>query len=63
MNEIFEDIRWLQRFDNFKKALSQLTAAMQQKEYNNLEKQGVIQSFEQMFAAISLLQGRVKANR
>ena len=44
-----EDIRWIQRFDNFKRALKQLTMAfdlMEQRELNELEKQGVIQAFE-----------------
>ncbi|MCG7598628.1 nucleotidyltransferase substrate binding protein [Halomonas sp. McH1-25] len=43
------DIRWLQRFSNFGKALSQLdeaVATMRQRELSNLEKQGVIQAFE-----------------
>jgi len=43
------DIRWHQRFDNFKKALLQLSDAitiMQDRELTNLEKQGVIQAFE-----------------
>ena len=40
------DIRWIQRLSNYNKALSQLTNAMQKREYNELEQQGVIQSFE-----------------
>lgn len=43
------DIRWHQRFDNYRKALSQLNEAieiMNSKQLSNLEKQGVIQSFE-----------------
>jgi nucleotidyltransferase substrate binding protein (TIGR01987 family) len=44
-----EDIRWVQRFDNFKRALKQLEMAfeiMDQRELNELEQQGVIQAFE-----------------
>jgi nucleotidyltransferase substrate binding protein (TIGR01987 family) len=44
-----EDIRWQQRFDNYKRALYQLTLAvqlMEQRSLTDLEKQGVIQGFE-----------------
>jgi len=44
-----EDIRWQQRFSNYQKALSQLTAAVElstQRELSDLEKQGLIQAFE-----------------
>ena len=44
-----EDIRWKQRFDNYKRALYQLTLAvqlMQQRPLSNLELQGLIQGFE-----------------
>ncbi len=43
------DIRWQQRFANFKKALRQLQEAVElsaQRELSKLEKQGVIQAFE-----------------
>jgi len=43
------DIRWKQRFDNFKLALHQLTLAvklMDQRSLTDLEKQGIIQGFE-----------------
>jgi len=43
------DVRWKQRFSNFKKALNQLGDAVdlsQQRELTKLEKQGVIQAFE-----------------
>lgn len=43
------DIRWQQRFSNYKRALRQLQSAVelsQQRELSNLEKQGVIQAFE-----------------
>lgn len=44
-----QDIRWQQRFANFKKALRQLKSAVElseQRALSNLEKQGVIQAFE-----------------
>jgi nucleotidyltransferase substrate binding protein (TIGR01987 family) len=44
-----EDIRWKQRFDNYNRALSQLTLAValaEQRPFTDLEKQGVIQGFE-----------------
>ena len=44
-----QDIRWQQRFANYKNALQQLQSAVelrQQRALSNLEKQGVIQAFE-----------------
>ena len=44
-----QDIRWQQRFANYKKALQQLQSAVelrQQRALSNLEKQGVIHAFE-----------------
>ncbi len=44
-----QDIRWQQRLNNYKKALTQLTAAVElshQRELSDLEKQGLIQAFE-----------------
>ena len=42
-----KDIRWLQRFTNFKKALSQLHRFIDKaNELSELEKQGLIKSFE-----------------
>ena len=44
-----QDIRWKQRFDNFQRALHQLTLAMAlkaQRPLSDLEKQGLIQGFE-----------------
>lgn len=44
-----EDIRWKQRFDNYTRALHQLTFAVQlleQRPLSDLEKQGLIQGFE-----------------
>ena len=43
------DIRWQQRFQNFQKALQQLSKAVdlsQQRDLSELEKQGLIQAFE-----------------
>ena len=43
------EVRWKQRFSNFKKALNQLEDAVklsQQRKLTRLEKQGVIQAFE-----------------
>ncbi len=44
-----EDIRWIQRFDNFKRALAQLTMGVEllrQRSLSLLEEQGLIQAFE-----------------
>lgn len=44
-----EDIRWIQRFNNFNKALAQLTEAVElskQRKLSKLEEQGLIQAFE-----------------
>jgi len=44
-----DDVRWIQRFSNFKKSLTQLDNAMEliaQRELTELEQQGVIQAFE-----------------
>jgi len=44
-----QDIRWQQRFANYKKALQQLQGAVElsaQRSLSSLEKQGVIQAFE-----------------
>jgi nucleotidyltransferase substrate binding protein (TIGR01987 family) len=44
-----QDIRWLQRFDNYKKALDRLIDAYElstKRELSELEEQGVIQVFE-----------------
>ncbi|MCK5521534.1 MAG: nucleotidyltransferase substrate binding protein [Thiomargarita sp.] len=43
------DIRWIQRFSNYKKALVQLENAVKitkERELSDLEKQGIIQTFE-----------------
>jgi nucleotidyltransferase substrate binding protein (TIGR01987 family) len=47
MNE--QDIRWEQRFENFKKALAKLGEAVQldaERALSELERQGIIQAFE-----------------
>ncbi len=44
-----QDIRWIQRFSNYKKALAQLEAAVKisiERQLSDLEKQGMIQGFE-----------------
>ena len=41
-----KEIRWIQRFNNWMKALNQLTKFMEKRELNDLEKQGLIKSFE-----------------
>lgn len=40
------DIRWIQRFNNFCKAFAQLTKFIAKDNLNELEKQGLIQCFE-----------------
>lgn len=40
------DIRWIQRFSNFGKALAQLAKFIAKGDLNELEKQGLIQCFE-----------------
>lgn len=44
-----EDIRWVQRFDNLKRAFQQLANAVntgKERQLSDLEKQGLIQGFE-----------------
>lgn len=41
-----DDIRWKQRLDNYSKALRQLTRFIEKGKLNELEQQGLIQSFE-----------------
>ncbi len=43
------DIRWLQRFNNFKKAFNQLKIAVEMNSYSDLEREGMIQRFEYSF--------------
>ncbi len=49
MSTIDKDIRWQQRFSNYKKALAQLTNAIElaeERDLSELEQQGLIQAFE-----------------
>jgi len=46
---VSEDIRWKQRFSNYKKAVSQLTEFIEKDELNKFEVQGLIQCFEYTF--------------
>lgn len=46
MTESGQDIRWMQRFANFKKALSQLKKFVDKGDLSELEEQGAIQAFE-----------------
>lgn len=41
-----EDIRWLQRFSNYNKALAQLEKFIQKGDLSDLEEQGLIKAFE-----------------
>jgi hypothetical protein len=49
MNKKVEDIRWEQRFSNFRKALSQLTRFIEKGDLSELEQQGLIKAFEYTF--------------
>ena len=40
------DVRWIQRFQNLKRAFAQLDRAVSQESYSELEQQGLIQCFE-----------------
>jgi len=44
-----EDNRWIQRYNNFKKALAQLERFLENQELNEMEEQGLIQAFEYTF--------------
>lgn len=47
-----KDIRWIQRFENYKKALARLTDAIrlqEERKLSDLEEQGLIQAFEFTF--------------
>ena len=41
-----KDVRWIQRFNNFEKALNQLTKFIEKGKLNEMERQGLIQAFE-----------------
>lgn len=40
------DIRWIQRFENYTKAVGQMTKFIEKGDLNEMEEQGLIQSFE-----------------
>ena len=44
-----KDIRWMQRFRNYEKAFLQLSRFIQKENLNEMEEQGLIQSFEYTF--------------
>ena len=44
-----DEIRWQQRLENFGKALSQLDEACEQNSYTDLERAGLVQTFEFSF--------------
>jgi nucleotidyltransferase substrate binding protein (TIGR01987 family) len=49
MHKLNKDIRWIQRFNNFEKAITQLTSAVElshKRQLSALEQQGLIQAFE-----------------
>lgn len=41
-----EDVRWKQRFTNFRSSVSNLREALETQEPNKLERQGIIKAFE-----------------
>jgi len=41
-----QDVRWKQRLDNYDRALRQLTKFVEKGELNELERQGLVKSFE-----------------
>jgi nucleotidyltransferase substrate binding protein (TIGR01987 family) len=43
------DIKWKQRFTNYRKALGQLKKFIEKKELSDMEKQGLIKAFEYTF--------------
>ena len=44
-----DEVRWRQRLENFRKALAQLEAACVLDEYSDLERAGLVQTFEFSF--------------
>jgi nucleotidyltransferase substrate binding protein (TIGR01987 family) len=44
-----QDIRWIQRFSNLKKAYAQLERSLKREQLNELEEQGLIKAFEYTF--------------
>lgn len=43
------ELRWQQRFENFNKAVTLLASACEQDEYSDLERAGLVQTFEFSF--------------
>jgi nucleotidyltransferase substrate binding protein (TIGR01987 family) len=41
-----DDVRWMQRLANYRRAVANLEAALRQDSYNDLELQGLIKGFE-----------------
>lgn len=62
-----EDIRWIQRFNNYRKALARLGEAVElaeERELSDLEQQGLIQGFEFTFdLAWKTLQDFLRENK
>jgi nucleotidyltransferase substrate binding protein (TIGR01987 family) len=46
---MIEDIRWKQRFENYKKAFVQLQKAVEMPSLSDIEREGLIQRFEYTF--------------
>ena len=46
MTDDYEDIRWEQRFSNYRKALNRLQKFIDKSELSELEEQGLIKAFE-----------------
>ena len=44
-----KDIRWQQRFSNYRKALKKMSEFLEKEELNKLEEQGLIKAFEYTF--------------
>ncbi|WP_319780048.1 HI0074 family nucleotidyltransferase substrate-binding subunit [Maridesulfovibrio sp.] len=44
-----QEVRWHQRFENFSRALNELTEACKQDSFSNLERSGLIKTFEFTF--------------
>jgi len=44
--QVKHDIRWIQRFSNYNKAVNQLSKFIDKSNLNELEEQGLIQAFE-----------------
>ena len=47
-----QDIRWIQRFNHYTKALGQLKKFIQKGKLNELEEQGLIQAFEYTYELV-----------